>query len=848
MDKLEPYRAKRNFKRTPEPKGSAKSAKAGAGGVFVVHKHDARRLHYDLRLEHDGVLWSWAVTRGPSLDPADKRLAVHVEDHPLDYRTFEGIIPEGYGAGTVIVWDEGRWTPEFDPDWGLRKGHLRFELAGEKLHGVWDLVRLKPKPGEKRDNWLLIKADDAFARQGADILADQPRSVKSGRTVEEVKEGKPPRKKAAGKKALVQKAAARKKRGPMPDFIEPQLATLRTSPPEGEAWVHEIKFDGYRIQAHVSGGAVKLFTRKGLDWTPRFGTQIANRLAALDCGDAVLDGEIVVLTDKGIASFSALQEALSSGRGERLLYFVFDLLWLDGKDLRGLPLSERKAKLEKLVDAPSAKSPVQFSEDFSEPGRTMLAHACRMGLEGVISKRADAPYESGRSHDWVKTKCTLRQEFVILGYIPSTATGRGLRSLAVGYHKGGKLQYGGRVGTGFAGTVTNELKQRLDPIRVKKPTVSGEWARDRDIVWVKPELVAEIEFRSWTSDGLLRQASFQGLREDKPAAEVVAETGDMAEAKVEAEGNGGAKTATRRKTTAARKPMAKRSKAMSVTLTSPDKLLWPQGGSEKKGLSKQGLLDYYEKAWPLMERFVVNRPLALVRAPDGIDGQRFFQKHASKGMHEAIIRTADPEDGEEILSIRGFDGLAALVQFGVVEIHVWGSTLEAIDTPDLIVFDLDPDERLGVKDVRAATLDVKDRLDQLELPSFVKTTGGKGFHVVVPLKPKADWETVKTFAHDFAKAMQQSDPGRYTSVLSKKARQGRVFVDYLRNGRGSTAVAPWSSRAKANATVAVPVTFEMVRDGVGPGDFAIGSKALEDALKRPDPWADFFKAAKPLKR
>ncbi len=491
MDKLEPYRSKRNFKRTPEPKGNAKSAKAGAG-VFVVHKHDARRLHYDLRLEHDGVLWSWAVTRGPSLDHADKRLAVHVEDHPLDYRSFEGIIPEGYGAGTVIVWDEGRWTPEFDPDWGLRKGHLRFELSGEKLHGVWDLVRLKPKPGEKRDNWLLIKAEDAFARPGADILEDKPRSVKSGRTVEEVKEGKPPRKMAARKAAAAPARKTRRKRGPMPGFIEPQLATLRTSPPEGDAWVHEIKFDGYRIQAQVSDGEVTLFTRKGLDWTARFGTQIAKTLAALDCDDAVLDGEIVVLSDKGIASFSALQEALSSGRGERLLYYVFDLLWLDGKDLRGLPLAERKAKLQALVGAPSNRSPVQFSEDFSEPGRTMLAHACRMGLEGVISKRTDASYESGRSHDWVKTKCTLRQEFVILGYVPSTAAGRGLRSLAVGYHRQGKLQYGGRVGTGFAGTITNELKKRLDMIRAKKPPVSGEAAKDREVVWVKPELVAEV--------------------------------------------------------------------------------------------------------------------------------------------------------------------------------------------------------------------------------------------------------------------------------------------------------------------------------------------------------------------
>ncbi|MCX7305063.1 MAG: DNA ligase D [Hyphomicrobiales bacterium] len=834
MDKLETYRAKRNFKRTPEPAGEARTgAAAHTGGAFVIHKHDARRLHYDLRLEHDGVLWSWAVTRGPSLDPAEKRLAVHVEDHPIEYRTFEGIIPEGYGAGAAIVWDAGAWTPEFDPAWGLRKGHLRFALTGHKLHGIWDLVRLKPKPGEKRDNWLLIKADDAFARTGVDILETDPRSVRSGRTVEEVAAGKPPKRKPAKMATSGKpKAARRRKRGddPMPGFVEPQLATLRPTPPEGEDWLHEIKFDGYRIQAHLVRGKVTLFTRKGLDWTRKFGDALAGSIAALDCHSAIIDGEVVVLSDKGIASFSALQDELSAGRTGAMLYYAFDLLYIDGTDLRGKPLAERKEKLLQLIGSGSDSTPLQYSEHFSEPGQTMLAHVCKMGLEGVVSKRAGEPYEAGRSAGWVKAKCTLRQEFVILGYVPSTATGRGLRSLVVGYNKDGKLQYGGRVGTGFSVTVAHDLKKRLDRLVTKKPPVGGEPAKDKQIVWAEPLLVAEVEFRSWTTDGILRQASFKALRDDKPAAEVVAETGGARSA-------GEATTAMRNG-----KPGAKRSRPMSVTLSSADKLLWPQAG-----VSKQGLLDYYEMAWPRIERFVVNRPLSLVRAPDGIDGQRFFQKHASKGMHEAIIRTPDPEDGEELLSIRDFDGLAALVQFGVVEVHVWGSTLKSIERPDQIVFDLDPDEGLGPQDVRAATLDVKERLDALGLPSFVKTTGGKGFHVVVPLKPSAGWEAVKTFAHDFARAMEQSDPGRYTSVLSKKARKGRIFVDYLRNGRGSTAVAPWSSRAKPGATVAVPVTFEMVSNGVGPGDFSIGSKALENALKNPDPWADFFKAAKPLK-
>ena len=838
MDSLETYRAKRNFKRTSEPPGRRARTAKDTRGVFVIHKHDATRLHYDLRLEHAGVLWSWAVTRGPSLDPHEKRLAVHVEDHPLDYRSFEGNIPEGqYGAGSVIVWDEGHWTPEGDPAAGMKKGHIRFELDGHKLHGAWHLVRLKPRPGEKRDNWLLIKSDDGFAQPGEDILEEAPRSVKSGRTNDEVAAGKdaaagPPK---PGKKAArARPSKASKSAAAMPGFIEPQLATLRSNPPSGEEWLHEVKFDGYRIQAHVSRGKVTLFTRKGLDWTAKFGRAVPEALAALDCEDAVIDGEIAVLSDSGVASFSALQAALSAGRTERMLYYAFDLLHLDGEDLRSEPLVERKAKLHALVGAAEGTSPVLYSEHFVAPGQAMLTHACRMGLEGVVSKRADAPYQSGRSLSWIKSKCTLRQEFVILGYVPSTAAGRGLRSLVVGYNEKGKLHYGGRVGTGFSGTITSDLKKRLDRIATKKPPIDGPEAKDKKVVWAKPELVAEVEFRSWTGDGILRQASFQGLREDKPAKEVVAETGVLAkDAGTKAEKSGKPRAA---------KPARRKAGTMSVTLTSPDKLLWPEAG-----VSKEALLGHYEKVWPRMERFVVDRPLSLVRAPDGIDGQRFFQKHASKGMHEAIIRTSDPEDGEELLTIRDFDGLAALVQFGVVEVHVWGSKLDAIEQPDQIIFDLDPDEGLDVEDVRAATLDVKERLDALGLPTFVKTSGGKGFHVVVPLKPKADWDTVKTFSHDFARAMEQTAPDRYTSVLSKKARKGRIFVDYLRNGRGATAVAPWSSRGKATATVAVPVTFEMVREGIGPADFTIGSKALENALKRPDPWADFFKAAKPLK-
>ncbi len=836
MADLEQYNAKRDFKVTSEPSGKGKAKRKSAGGIFVVHKHDATRLHYDLRLEHGGVLWSWAVTRGPSLDPSEKRLAVHVEDHPFDYRSFEGNIPKGqYGGGAVIVWDDGTWEPEGDPAAGMKKGHLRFELKGNKLNGTWHLVRLKRRPKEKRDNWLLIKSDDEFARRKGDILEEAPESVKSGLTIEDVAEGRTMQRRAkpaAKSKSKPAKGAAKKrsKAATMPDFIPPCLARLQDRPPAGDEWLHEVKFDGYRMQAHVEHGKVKLFTRTGLDWTHKFGKAIPDLLAGLDLDAAIIDGEVVVLGDNGVSAFSELQLALSEKRPERMIFYVFDLLHLDGADLTPAALAERKERLRDLLKDRDEEGAVRFSEHFSEPGKVMLAHACRMGLEGIVSKRADAPYSSGRGHDWIKSKCTLRQEFVIAGYVPSQAAGRGLRSLVVGYHEDGALKSAGRVGTGFAGNATNDLKKKLDAIRTKTSAFDGPAAKEKGVVWVKPELVAEIEFRSWTRGGSIRHASFQGLREDKPAEEVVVEKPEPVKkskaGRGKPDGSGKASAAARLET--------------SVELSSPDKKLWPD-----EGISKQDLLDHYAAVWPRMKQYVVDRPLALVRAPDGVKGQRFFQKHAMPGMHKSILKSHDPEDKEEILFVRDFDGIAALVQLGVVEIHIWGSTVDKIATPDQIVFDLDPDEGLGVEDVRAATLDVKQRLDDLELPNFLKTSGGKGFHVVVPLKPKADWATVKTFAHDFARAMEQTNPERYTATLSKKARQGRIFIDYLRNGRGSTTVVAYSSRAKAGATVSMPVPWEAL-DKLSPGEFKLGDKVFAKALAKDDAWKDYEKSRKLL--
>jgi bifunctional non-homologous end joining protein LigD len=849
MAGLEQYHAKRDFRVTTEPRGKKGRARSKeAGGIFVIQKHDATRLHYDLRLEHGGVLWSWAVTRGPSLDPSEKRLAVHVEDHPVEYASFEGIIPEGeYGAGSVIVWDEGTWEPDGDPAAMMKKGHINFEIHGDKLKGRWHLVRLRQRPGERRDNWLLIKSDDEYADRKDDILEDAPQSVKSGLTIEEMgkepdarrwhsnrkaKPAKTSKTKAASPRTRTRAAKARPGEAKLPPFIPPCLAMLEKSPPSGDEWLHEVKFDGYRIEAYLASGDVKFYTRNGLDWTERFGKEIADAFAGLDVKSAVIDGEIVVLAKDGVATFSELQLALSEGRSDKMIFYAFDLLWLDGEDLRREPLINRKEKLRDLLQGLDEQGPLRFSEHFSEPGKVILEHACRMGLEGIVSKRADAPYRSGRGHDWIKSKCTLRQELVIAGYVPSDKAGRGIRSLVMSYYKDGKLEPVGRVGTGFTGRVLTDLRKKLDPLKTKSSPFSGAAAKEKGVVWVKPKLVAEIEFRSWTRGGNIRQASFQGLREDKPATEIIMEK------------RGKVEQATTSAKAPARKAAGKAAAVeTSVKLSHPDKELWPI-----EHATKQDLLDHYALVWPRMEQFVVNRPLALVRAPDGIDGQRFFQKHSMPGMLASVLKSNDPEDNEEFLYIRDFDGLAALVQLGVVEVHIWGCSVDKIDMPDQFVFDLDPDEGLDVGDVRKAALEIHERLDELELANFVKVSGGKGYHIIVPLKPKADWAAVKGFAHDFAEAMTQAAPDRYTATLSKKARKGRIFIDYLRNNRGSTTVAPYSTRAKKGATVSVPVTWEMIADGLGPADFSIGSDALKKRLRAADPWADFFAKGKALER
>ena len=816
---LTTYHQKRDFSRTPEPKGAPGSS---SGRSFVIQKHAARRLHYDLRLEMDGTLKSWAVTRGPSLVPSEKRLAVRVEDHPIEYGDFEGTIPKGqYGGGTVLVWDRGDWTPVGDAAKGLAKGHLEFELVGEKLSGRWHLVRMAARPREKRENWLLIKSDDAAARSddAPDILEERPESVKTARQIEDVAAKRPVRAPENAKSKATIRGA---RRAPLPDFIPPQLASLKSQAPSGRGWLHEIKFDGYRLQARIDDGAVRLLTRSGLDWTDRFGPAVPQALAGLPARQAILDGEVVVEGAAGASDFAALQADLSAGRANRFTFYAFDLLHLDDRDLCGAALTDRKAALAGLLD--DAPAVLRFSEDFDEDGEMVLRHACRLSLEGVISKRASSKYRSGRSRDWIKSKCADRQEFVIGGFVPSSTSKNAIGSLALGvYDDDGKLRYIGRVGTGFSRAVAEDLYQRLTALaRKTSPFASGlDALARRGLEFVKPELVAEVEFRDWTGSGRLRHASFRGLREDKPARQVVQETADPVK----------------------RKPPA-RAKSR-VTLTHPDRVYWKDAG-----VTKEGLASYYTQVWRFMAPHVVGRPLALLRCPTGYSAQCFFQKHGWKGMSSEILIQHDPkDDGEDssLIGVDGVDGLIGLVQGAALEIHPWQAALDGLEKPDQIVMDLDPGEDVPWTVMIEAAREVRERLKAAGLEAFVKTTGGKGLHVVAPLVPKAGWDTVKGFARDISDAMEADDPDRFIAKAAKAARKGRIYVDYLRNGRGATAIAPYSSRARAGATVAMPIGWDELSPAMTSDHFTVANAIARLENLDADPWAEFRTAAAPLR-
>jgi bifunctional non-homologous end joining protein LigD len=836
---LETYHAKRDFTRTGEPRGG-RPTRAKSGQSFVIQKHAATRLHYDFRIEMDGVLKSWAVTRGPSLVAGEKRLAVHVEDHPLEYGGFEGNIPKGeYGGGSVIVWDRGSWTSVGDAHKGYRKGHLEFELEGEKLHGRWHLIRMHGREREKRENWLLIKADDDEARPegAADILDEKPESVLTGREIEEL-EGEAPgwssktgriKKKPTAKSRTKPKTdpeppadlpdptkLKKAKQATLPDFIEPQLATLAAKPPIGKRWIHEVKFDGYRLQARIEAGRVKLLTRSGLDWTKRFGRTVVDALAELPVGKAMIDGELVVENDAGGSDFSALQADLSDNRSDRFTFYVFDLLHLDGTDLMQVPLIERKALLEKLVPE---NGPVRFSAHFDDQGALVLEHACRLSLEGIVSKLADAPYRSGRSKDWLKSKCSSRQEFVVAGYVPSTAMKNAIGSLVMGVYEDGKLVHVGRVGTGYSTKLAADLFRQLDRLRIDKSPFHKKLPAEaaRGAKFVEPKLVAEVEFRAWTADGNLRHAVFRGLREDKMAKDVTRETepGEKAE-----------------------KPQTRK-----VKLTHPDRIYWPDAG-----VTKEGLADYYAEVWPKIGPFVTGRPLALLRAPEGIDGQTFFQKHAWRGMNKEIGLIQDPTDppDEKIIVIDDLDGLIGLVQSAVLEIHPWGSTAKNLEKPDMIIMDLDPGDGVEWNSVIEAAREVKRRFEDLGLTAYLKTSGGKGLHVVAPLKPSAGWDEAKAFTKAMADAMAADEPDKYVSTITKSKRTGKILIDYLRNGRNNTAVAAYSTRARKGAPVSMPLAWEELNEGIGPNYFTVLNAPQRLASLKTDPWENFRASAKPL--
>jgi bifunctional non-homologous end joining protein LigD len=838
---LTEYRRKRDFRKTPEPAGAAVRARGSQSLSFIVQKHAARRLHYDFRLELDGVLKSWAVPKGPSTDPGEKRLAVHVEDHPLEYGGFEGVIPEGeYGGGTVLLWDRGTWTPiDPNPAEAYAKGNLKFMLDGEKLHGKWVLVRMGGKAAaERHENWLLIKERDetAVPHSGAALVDDNPLSVATGRALEEIAAdrdrvwGPNGEERPGAAQAHKQAEAARirgAKRGRMPAKPKPQLATTADRVPDGPQWFHEIKYDGYRLLAQLRDGNVRLLTRNGLDWTAKF-SGLAERVGALSAEAALIDGEIVCLEPDGTTNFGHLQDAISKERTESLVFYAFDLLHLDGYDLTGAVLEDRKALLAELVPPQSAGT-LRYSDHQAGRGPEFFRHACDYGLEGIVSKRRDQPYRPGRSTDWLKVKGANRDEFVVIGFTDPAGGRQGLGALLLGYYdRHGELHYAGRVGTGFADAQLTSLRARLDRLGRARAAVAAlpKSAPLKGVHWTEPELVAEVRYGNWTTDKVLRHATFLGLREDKRPAEVVRD--DAAPVQP---------VKPREPAQAAATPHVARDGSTEfegVRLTHADRVLYPD-----EGITKLDLAGYYADIheWALPQ--LAHRPLSLVRCPTGLGGESFFQKHAGTSVPDVVTRIEI--DGETHLAVENLAGLIALVQIGVLEIHPWGSTTDKVETPDRITFDLDPDVGLPWSQVAEASLEIRDVLAGFGLQSFAKTTGGKGLHVVVPLTPKLGWDEVKTFTKAVADDMATRHPGRYTANQSKRARQGRIYIDYLRNSRGATAVGAYSTRARPGATVATPLSWSEVEEGVRPEGFTVATVPGRLGALQADPWAGIDK-------
>ncbi len=881
-DQLARYREMRDFNVTAEPRGNKTAIQAATekrGPLpFVVQKHAATRLHYDFRLAWNGVLKSWAVAKGPSDLPADKRLAVQVEDHPIEYGNFEGTIPKGqYGGGSVMLWDFGEWEPVedyHDVDRALAEGHLKINLHGQKMKGRWALVRMKnrdERPG--KPNWLLIKDRDDYARteDQPNITERFPDSAITKRTIEEIGKDNdrvwhsnraPDQQPEATKLAAHQKktksrpsfATALKSvpKEKFPAFISPQLARASTGPPGSEGWLHELKLDGYRIQIQIHPGdgshkkRVSLFTRKGLDWTQRM-PDLARAAEQLPCDSAVLDGETVVLDEKGATSFADLQAAFQEGARVHLNYFAFDLLHLDGHNLRGLPLSDRKELLEKLLAPLDDESPIRYSEHFNGNGKDIFTKACALGAEGIVSKLASAQYVSTRDSSWIKSKCFHEQEFVVGGFTEPSNGRTGIGALLIGYYDKSKLHYAGRSGTGFTQKTQQNLRAQLNKlVQPKTPFTDMPSGVSRGVHWVKPELVAQVSFSNWTRDNLIRQAAFKGLREDKPAKEVVRETAEPLESSASAKTQSAKSQPESKPGRTAGKGV---SKPMSATknnlpITHPDKILDPESR-----MTKLTLANYYLAIADRMLPHVADRPLSIVRCPEGIGKACFFQKHIGMGLPPGIrsVPVPDKKGGptEQYLTLNTPEGLVGLAQMGVLETHPWGSKNESLEKPDRIIFDLDPDEAIDWKTLAATATELRSRLEDFGLKSFVKTTGGKGLHVVVPIRAENEWPVVKEFAHNVVLGIERKNPGLYVTKMTKALRKNRIYLDYLRNDRGSTAVAPYSPRARSGAPVALPLDWKDLDAKTRPvfhvADFDSWKKRLSN-----DPWAEMGKISQRL--
>lgn len=876
---LATYRAKRDFRKTGEPSG-ARIVLPAPRLRFVIQKHAARRLHYDLRLELDGVFKSWAVTRGPSLDPRNKRLAVEVEDHPLDYGDFEGTIPAGqYGGGTVQLWDRGYWSQEGEtsPQQALAAGDLKFQLDGHRLHGSWVLVRMKHDRADgRRTNWLLIKHRDESAREGdRDAILSDDTSVASGRSMAEIARGtgQPPRpfmlstasaadavwqpkaapalEKSGEKTAIADartqsadaiKSAAHRVRKTF-EFLPPQLCRLVDLPPSGSEWIHEIKFDGYRAQLHVSEGRALLLTRTGLDWSGKF-PEIVEAAKALP--DSIIDGEIVALDQKGVSTFDLLQTALSENSTKELTFFAFDLLFDRQRDLRGAALLARKQRLRELLDTVQTSrphSPIQYVEHYAEDGKIVLEMACRMGLEGIVSKLGYASYKAGRNSGWTKSKCRPGQEVVIGGW--SETPGR-LRSLLVGIYHQGKLAYCGRVGTGFTHRVAADLLHQLKHLTIPKSPFDENNipVRGATLHWVRPELVAEIEFAGFTAEGIVRQASFKGLRSDKPARDVVLEAPEPGDVVSKVSSDTLVATAMpETKPTRRTQPMT----VMGVILTHPEKALWEHDGAGKP-VTKLDLACYYEAVGEWILRHIRGRPCSIIRAPDGISGEHFFQRHTMPAASRMFSFRKVVGEKKLYLEINQLGAFAALAQIAAVELHPWNCEPEYPEIPGRFVFDLDPAPDLDFSVVVRAALELRDRLDRLGLVSFCKTTGGKGLHVVTPVtqdhKHPVGWPAAKAFARELCSQMAYDSPGKYLTSMSKEARAGKIFLDYLRNDRTATAIAPLSPRARPGAPVSMPLTWSQVKPQLSPLRFTL--RTAPRFLRKSDPWHNYAEAARPL--